>query len=117
MTAPAWAEQDYAEFTRWWQAKGYPDGAAVDFSDARDAFGSGMRAARAIAAAPPAVTVEALEAALADREILVTRVHGQPGELVWRAILLRPHALAVQLLSAIDARLTDNQPSQSGDTQ
>jgi hypothetical protein len=56
----------------------------------------------------PGVTVEALEAALTDREILVNRVHGQSGETVWRATPLRPHALAVQLLSAVDIRLTDD---------
>jgi hypothetical protein len=47
------AERDYAEFSAWWQAKGYPDGISLDFSDARDAFASGMRAARAIAAREP----------------------------------------------------------------
>lgn len=52
--AAAQARQDYDEFSAWWQAKGYPDGISLDFSDARDAFASGMRAARAIAAAAPA---------------------------------------------------------------
>ena len=42
----AQAKQDYAEFSAWWQAKGYRDGESLDFSDARDAFASGMRAAR-----------------------------------------------------------------------
>lgn len=44
------AKQDYEAFIRWWEAKGYPDGISLDFSDARDAFASGMRAARAPAA-------------------------------------------------------------------
>jgi hypothetical protein len=45
------AEQDYAAFTAWWESKGYADGATLDFSDARDAYGSGMRDARDLAAA------------------------------------------------------------------
>jgi hypothetical protein len=63
----------------------------------------------AITAQPaPAVTVDSLAAALDGREILVNRVHGQPGEVVWRGVPLRPHGLAVQLLTSIDKRLTDD---------
>lgn len=56
----------------------------------------------------PAVTVEALAAALDGREFLVTRVHSAPGDQHWLATPARPRALAVQLLSAIDTRLTDD---------
>jgi hypothetical protein len=45
------AEQDYAAFIRWWEAKGYLTDLPLDFSDAHDAFASGMRAARDLAAA------------------------------------------------------------------
>ena len=59
----------------------------------------------------PPVTVEALEAALDGREFLVTRIHSAAGDSMWLATPARPHALAVQLLSAIDMRLTDDPPS------
>jgi hypothetical protein len=45
------AGQDYAAFIRWWEAKGYLTDLPLDFSDAHDAFASGMRAARDLAAA------------------------------------------------------------------
>jgi hypothetical protein len=45
------AEQDYTEFTGWWEAQGWHDGQTCDFSDLRNAFGAGMRAARDLAAA------------------------------------------------------------------
>lgn len=53
----------------------------------------------------PAVTVEALAAALTGREILVAlEADGTP----FLAVPARPHDLAVQLLSAVDLRLTDD---------
>jgi hypothetical protein len=71
----------------------------------------------AIAAAPPAVTVDALAAVLDGRELLVTRVHSAPGDSVWLATPARPRDLAVQLLSAIDMRLTDDpEPEEDGET-
>lgn len=45
------ATRDYGEFIRWWEARGFADGQALDFSDARAAFGAGMRAARDLGAA------------------------------------------------------------------
>ena len=60
------AKRDYEEFSRWWQSKGYPDGMSLDFSDARDAFASGMRAARALAAQEPPASPELAEVRAAD---------------------------------------------------
>jgi hypothetical protein len=62
----------------------------------------------AIRAGAPAVTVDALAAALDGREFLVTGVQSAPGNCMWLATPARPHDLAVQLLSAIDMRLTDD---------
>jgi hypothetical protein len=56
----------------------------------------------------PGVTVERLAATLEGREILVTSVRSAPGGSTWRAVPAHPGDFAVQLLSAIDARLTDD---------
>jgi hypothetical protein len=57
----------------------------------------------------PAVTVEALAAVLGEKQILVGAI--QPvSEGRWLAWVAYPDGLAVQLLSAIDLRLTDPAP-------
>ena len=60
--------------------------------------------------AAPAVTVEALTRALAECQILVI-VDG----MVERRTPARPYDLAVQLLTAIDMRLTDDPPLGAAD--
>lgn len=56
-------------------------------------------------AAPPTVTVDQLASALDGREILVT-----VGDVTELGRTANPRATAVQLLSAVDMRLTDDPP-------
>jgi hypothetical protein len=63
---------------------------------------------------PAPVTVRSLAAAFAGRQILVDvdqAEHSDAGDGMWLVTPARPHDLAVQLLTAIDSRLTgDPQP-------
>jgi hypothetical protein len=69
------------------------------------------------AAGLPVVTAGRLGAALMGRRSLVhdpdaERAAG--GDGLWLVLAARPHDLAVQLLSAIDPRLTDDAPQPAG---
>ena len=66
------------------------------------------------AAGLPVVTAGRLATALKGAAVLVTSVRSASGESMWTATPARPHDLAVQLLSAIDPRLTDDAPQPAG---
>ena len=58
----------------------------------------------------PVVTAGRLGTAMKGKRILVTGIQSASGEGMWLAVPARPHDLAVQLLTAIDPRLTGDAP-------